>query len=112
MYTYIPIIILFLIIYIDSLNKKKEIHKLVLKKLSKRKEGLAKMNEMIKEFIGKECIVYTFQSQVTGIIEKVEDNWICIKKDNTTEIVNIDYINRIREYPRKKNGKKKTVFAD
>ena len=112
MYTYIPIIILFVIIYIDSLNKKKEIHKLVLKKLSKRKEGVSKMNEMIKEFIGKECIVYTFQSQVTGIIEKVEDNWMCIKKDNNTEIVNIDYINRIREYPRKKTGKKKTIFAD
>lgn len=70
------------------------------------------MNELIKNFIGKECIVYTLQSQVTGIIEKVEDNWISIKKDDNIEIVNIEYINRIREYPRKKNGKKKTIFVN
>lgn len=70
------------------------------------------MSEMIKEFIGKECIVYTFQNQVTGVIEKVEGNWISIKKDNTYEILNIEYISRIREYPRKKSGKKKSVFLD
>ena len=85
--------------------------KLILKKIAKKKEGIEKMNELIKDFIGKECIVYTFQSQVTGIIEKVEDNWISIKKDDNTEIVNIEYINRIREYPRKKNGKKKAIFV-
>lgn len=88
-----------------------EMQKLILKKIAKKKEGIEKMNELIKDFIGKECIVYTFQSQVTGIIEKVEDNWISIKKDDNTEIVNIEYINRIREYPRKKNGKKKAIFV-
>ena len=37
------------------------------------------------------------------------------KKINTgtdTDIVNIDYIIRIREYPKKKNGKNKSIILD
>ena len=30
----------------------------------------------------------------------------------TLEAVNIDFVVRIREYPRKKNGKKKSVVID
>lgn len=110
--TYIPLFILLIVLYITYTSTTMEMQKLVLKRISKRKEGIEKMNELIKNFIGKECIVYTLQSQVTGIIEKVEDNWISIKKDDNIEIVNIEYINRIREYPRKKNGKKKTIFVN
>ncbi len=69
------------------------------------------MNEIIKEFIGKECIIYTFQTQIIGVIERIQDNWIYVKSDNNVEIINLEYISRIREYPRKKNGKKKAIFT-
>lgn len=34
------------------------------------------------------------------------------KKTGETEIINLDFVTRIREYPRKKNGKKKSIVVD
>ena len=34
------------------------------------------------------------------------------KKTGELEIVNLDFVTRIREYPRKKNGRKKGVVLD
>ena len=34
------------------------------------------------------------------------------KKTGETEIVNLDFVTRIREYPRKKNVKKKSIVVD
>lgn len=67
-------------------------------------------NEVIKKFIGKDCIITTFQTQINGVIESIEDNWVILRVGDKTEIVNIDYISRIREYPLKKNGKKKLII--
>lgn len=109
--TYFPIIMLLFIILWNSRNDKQEIQKLIIKRISKKKVGIRKMNEIIKEFIGKECIIYTFQTQIIGVIERIQDNWIYVKSDNNVEIINLEYISRIREYPRKKNGKKKSIFT-
>ena len=70
------------------------------------------MNEVIKNFIVKECLIHTFQTQVSGVIESIENNWISIKTKGKIEIINIDYISRIREYPRNKKGKKKSIVLD
>ena len=102
--------LLFIILW-NSRNDKQEIQKLIIKRISKKKVGIRKMNEIIKEFIGKECIIYTFQTQIIGVIERIQDNWIYVKSDNNVEIINLEYISRIREYPRKKNGKKKSIFT-
>lgn len=102
---------LLLIILWNSRNDKQEIQRLIIKRISKKKVGITKMNEIIKEFIGKECMIYTFQTQIIGVIERIQDNWIYVKSDNNVEIINLEYISRIREYPRKKNGKKKAIFT-
>ena len=34
------------------------------------------------------------------------------RKSGEKEIINLDFITRIREYPRKKNGKKKEIVLD
>jgi len=73
------------------------------------------MNELIKKFIGKECIITTMNESVTGIVESVEDNWIevsPIKKNKIgSEIISLDYISRIREYPTSENGKRR-IFVE
>jgi thioredoxin 1 len=37
---------------------------------------------------------------------------LVILKDGKIEALNLDFVMRIREYPRKKNGKKKSVVLD
>ncbi len=106
---WIPILVLFLILFLQRRNQAFKTRQL---KKSK-KERLA-MLELAKRFIGKECIVYTFNSnQLTGTIQEVSDGGILLaKEDKTTEAVNADFIIRIREHPKKANGKKKSVVLD
>lgn len=106
--SFIPIILLFVIIFINSRNEK-----IVMKNiLNKRKMEDGQMFELAQKFIDKDCVIYTFNSQLTGIIKEVNDGGILIEKDGNFEAVNFDYIVRIREYPRTKNGKKKSVILD
>ena len=74
------------------------------------------MNELAKRFIGQECIIYTITSNegsVQGVIREVNDSGMIIeKKTGELEIVNLEFVTRIREYPRKKNGKKQSVVLD
>lgn len=71
------------------------------------------MLELAKRFIDRECIIYTFNSNVLSCtIREVTDGAVWIDNAGTMEAVNIDFIVRIREYPKKKNGKKKSVVLD
>ena len=70
------------------------------------------MLELAKRFIEKECIIYTFNNQVVGIIKEIEGNALMIEKNGVFEAVNLDFVVRIREYPKKKNGKQKSVVLD
>ncbi len=71
------------------------------------------MKELAKEFVGKECIIYTIDNTVEGTIKEIADSGLMIERDSgEREIVNLDYITRIREYPRKKNGKKKSFVVE
>lgn len=72
------------------------------------------MNNVLEQFIGKECIVYTINSStvVTGTITSVENGWLTVKpfKSEEIQMVNCEYVTYIREYPRNKKGKRKSVF--
>lgn len=68
------------------------------------------MSELLKNYIDKDCIIYTINTQLTGIIKEVSDSWISVEIHENVEIINIDYITRIREYPKNKNGKKKSIL--
>lgn len=74
------------------------------------------MKELAKRFVGQECIIYTITSNdgcVQGVIKEVTDSGMLIeKKTGELEIINLEFVTRIREYPRKKNGKKQSVVLD
>ena len=70
------------------------------------------MLELAKRFIEKECIIYTFNNQLEGVIKEISGNALLIEKKGMLEAVNLDFVVRIREYPRNKNGKKKSVVFD
>ncbi|MBQ8228014.1 MAG: hypothetical protein IJZ88_03275 [Clostridia bacterium] len=70
------------------------------------------MYELAQKFLGKECIIYTFNSQLSGTIKEVNESGILVEKSGSLEVINIDFVVRIREYPLNKNGKKKSVILD
>lgn len=82
--------------------------------IKKRRGGTKEMIELAKRFIGKECLIYSLgsSSQLDGTIKEVSDSAILIEKDGTIEAINLDYVTRIREYPKNKKGKKKSIVVD
>ena len=72
------------------------------------------MKELAKNFIGKDCLIYAFDSshQYTGIIKEVSDTALLVENNGSLEAINLDFVIRIREFPKGKNGKKKSVVLD
>ena len=71
------------------------------------------MKAIAEKFVGKECLIYTLSSQqVSGKIVEVTDGALLLDNGKQSELINFDYVVRIREYPTNKNGKKKSVVLD
>ena len=110
---YIPIIVMWIIIFILFRNRHNAA--VIRKIIERRKKGdTTKMKELAERFIEKECIIYSFDSshQYEGIIKEVTDGAILVEKGEKLEAINLDFVIRIREYPKNKNGKKKNVVLD
>lgn len=108
---WIVIFIMFLIIFLEKRNNIIT----VVRKHLRSKKGNVNMTEIIKNYIGKECLIYTCtsSSQIAGVIKSCNEGWIEVENSNgQCDIINGEYITRIREYPRNKNGKKKSIIAD
>ena len=69
------------------------------------------MKELAKRFIDKECLITAFDSnhQFEGVNKEVSDSAILVEKKEAVEAINLDFVIRIREYPKNKKGKKKSV---
>lgn len=105
---YIAIIIIFIALLIQQRNEAAWLKT----HIAKKKEDNTEMVELAKRFIGKECIISAFNNQHTGIIREVSKSAILLEGKDGPEAVNLDFVVRIREYPRKKNGKKKSIVTD
>ena len=71
------------------------------------------MKELAVRFIDKECVISSFDGnhQYEGIIKEVSDGALLLEKDGKIEAINLDFVIRIREFPRNKKGKKKLVVG-
>lgn len=111
--SYIVLFVLLLII-IPLMMRQRRIAAVrhVLKKKKHNKENSV-VKELAKQFIGKECIIYTVTGTdpaIKGTIREVTDGGIIVEKKDCTEAVNLEYVTRIREWPRNTKGKKKQIF--
>ena len=109
---YVPIFIALIVLFILLRNNRAIVAK---RKIQKRRtEDKTEMVELAKKFIDKECVIYAFDSghQFIGVIKEVTDGAILIESNGVLEAINLDFVIRIREYPKKKNGKKKSVILD
>ncbi len=87
--------------------------------IRKKRKGRSRqeMNELILKYIGKKCIISTMSNSlggsVTGVIKSVNNTWLEVETQNgQTEIINSEYIVRIKEYPVNKKGKEKKIVLD
>ncbi len=104
----------FLLIILPIITRRRN-ETAIIKAINRRndKKESEEMNELAKSFIEKDCIIYLFNgNQYMGRIKEVADRAMLIDKDGANEIINLDFVARIREYPKKKNGKKKSVVLD
>ena len=110
--TYIPMIFLLIIIFVMLRNRKAVVARKIIK--NRKMEGNTNMKELAKRFIDKECLITAFDSnhQFEGVIKEVSDSAILVEKKEAVEAINLDFVIRIREYPRNKKGKKKSVVLD
>ncbi len=108
--SYILFAVLFFVLHHQNRQQK-----LFMKQLMKARKagGKQAMKALAERFIGKECMIYTYNGQLEAVIKEVTDGALLISRtDNADEVVNLDFVVRIREYPRKKNGKKKQLVLD
>lgn len=94
-------VVYFVILYvviITQVRSRRQIMRKIIKKKKSRNRGNLIMNEAIKIFLGKECVVYTFENtSVKGVVEAAEDGWLRIKTKKGQQLVNPDFVSRIRE---------------
>ena len=114
---YLILLAVLLLVIIPQITRRRRmaaIRHILNQKVQNKENGV--MKELAKRFIGEECIIYTITSNdgsVQGVIKEIDDGGMVIeKKTGELEIVNLDFVTRIREYPRKKNGRKKGVVLD
>lgn len=116
MSNYLWIIAILLILWSIRKRRKSVVAVLQIQKQRKQNKEILAMKELAKQFIGKECIVYVIASDdvyIRGVIKEIDDDgMVIVRKSGEQEIVNLDFVTRIREYPRKKNGKKKEIVLD
>ena len=71
--------------------------------IKKKRKDIHTMKELAKQFMGKECIIYTIADNFGNI--QGNDTGLTVEDKQGLQAVNLDYVLRIREYPRKKNKK-------
>ena len=101
MHWYLIWVVLFLVLLIAHRHEKLVLR---IRQRRRKREGNVDMNELVQRFLGKNCIIYlgTTGGDLRGTIEAVEGNWVSVRTKDTVEIVNLDYICRIKEKPLKK----------
>lgn len=109
---YLIFLFLFILLYMMYRTRRTVVAKKTIQ--NRRKEGKTDMMELAKRFIDKECLIYSFDSnhQYQGVIKEVSNSAVLIENGGTVEAINLDFVIRIREFPRNKKGKKKSVVLD
>ena len=107
------IAMMLLVLVITAANEERSKRIAVRHIQNKKKKGIKNnMKEFISAYIDKECLIYTISGQVYGTVKAVSDSALQVETKSGLQILNIDYVVRIREYPKNKNGKKKSIVID
>ena len=111
---YIILFVLLVLVIIPQIARQRRIA--AVRHILNRKQNKENLNmkELAKQFIGKECLVYTVtdtMGSIQGTVKEVTGGGLILECSDGLQAVNLEYVTRIREYPRNAKGKKKVFFA-
>lgn len=98
--TYFPIFFLWFVIFSQLRRRQKILY--VQQILNQTRKENTKMFELAKKFIGKDCTIYVLDNQFRGTVTEVTDSAILIEKNGCVEVLNLNYVIRIKENKSKK----------
>ncbi len=98
--TYLPIFLLWFLIFSNQNRRRKIMLIQQILKLTRKED--AKMFELAKKFIGKGCTIYSMDNQFKGTIVEVTDNAILVENNGSMELINLNFVVRIKENKSKK----------
>lgn len=103
--------LLITVIFLAKKRKKFIMLKIIKKsRLKKLKGEPAEMLELAKRFIDKDCIISFYDNtQICGVIKEITDNGMLIEEKGELIAVNLEFVAKIKEFPKNKNGKRKSV---
>lgn len=70
------------------------------------------MRELAERFVGKDVYIKLLEGTADGVVTEVTDSGIVLENNGASQIVNLDYVMKIREYPHNKNGKRATIWGE
>ena len=114
LFTWVALMILFVLFFVFPMRRKQAA---VCKHINQKhkKEGVD-METLARQFVGKECLIYTVtetSGSVQGTIKEVNGSGLLLEDaQGQLQAVNLEFVTRIREFPRNKRGKKKSVVVD
>lgn len=110
----IIIILLLLVVYLPLKRRRRAVAHILLRKKTRRKLNI-KENEEMKEFaesfIGKDVYIKLLDGHADGYVKQVTDGGIMLEWEGNIQVVNLEYVVKIREYPHKK-GKRATLWGE
>lgn len=110
-YSILPIVLL--LIFAIRQGKSQKSAAVINHRKNHNSKEIFKMKELAQKFIGKECLIYTVASDLSaekGVIKEITENGILLDYNGNLQVINLEYVISIREWPRNAKGKKKAVF--
>ena len=91
---YIAILMMFLILFMNKREENRLLNHIIQKK---RKGNGNVMLALAKRLIEKDVVIYTYNTQLTGVIKEVTEGALLIEKRGVTAAVNLNFVVKIKE---------------
>lgn len=108
---YIWIIVIVLLYFPLKKRRRAAANRVIAKKRIGKQEENKIVKEFAQRFIGKDVYIKLLEGTADGFIKEVTDGGIILESNGNLQIVNLDYVMKIREYPYKK-GKRATIWGE
>ena len=112
-YLYFIFFIIVFCIYLPKKRRRRYIGKQLMakKKLMQENDGREEMKELIQQFVGKDVYIKLLDGNADGIVKEVTDSGVVLENKGNLQVLNLDYVIKVREYPYK-NGKRATLWGE